>query len=91
MVQVEAETPDMFLGLLREPRAPGSPLGPTHKAILAEQFGRAIFGPKGNWWKTDNKLKGLTSEFAAEIDGTTLAQVITQNTGASVSGNAFAA
>lgn len=88
---MEAETPDMFLGLLREPRAPGSPLGPTHKAILIEQFGRAIFGPNGNWWKTDSMLQGLTADFAAEIDATTLAQVITENTGASVSGNAFAA
>lgn len=79
----------MWLGLLREPRAPGSPLGPTHKAILTEQFGRTIFGPEGNWWKTDARLQNKVKFFTEEIEGVTLEQVISENTGAAVSGNAF--
>ena len=89
MVQVEAETPDMFLGLLREPRAPGSPLGPTHKAIMIEQFGRSIFGPWGKWWKTNRPMAHKTRFFTEEIESTTLEKVISDNTGAAVSGDAF--
>lgn len=81
----------MWLGLLREPRPAGQPLGPTHKAILVEQFGRSIFGPQGLWWKNDVQLKQLTTPFASEIESTTLEQVISTNTGASVSGDAFTA
>jgi hypothetical protein len=78
-LQVESETPDMWLGLLREPRPPGSPLG------------RTFFGPQGLWWKKDATMKSLTAPFAAEIEATTLAGIITAHTGATVSGNAFAA
>lgn len=81
----------MWLGLLREPRAAGQPLGPTHKAILTEQFGRTFFGPQGLWWKTDTRLKRFTKDFTAEIESVTLGKVITDNTGVTVSGDAFKA
>jgi len=50
-LQIEAETPDMWLGLLREPKLPGSPIGPTLRAVLVEQFHRSFFGPGGFYWE----------------------------------------
>lgn len=88
-LQVETETPDMWMGLLREPRTAGSPLGPTHKAILVEQFGRSIFGPQGFWWQTSYTMKKYTKFFTEEIESATLEKVISDNTGVTVSGNAF--
>eukprot|EP00892_Ulva_mutabilis_P005677 jgi/Ulvmu1/3481/UM160_0003.1 len=82
----EMETPDAWLGLLREPKVPGSPLGPTLRAIIVEQFHRSFFGPGGFYWK--NRLSSVGS-FVAEIESATYADMITANTNAVVSGNVF--
>lgn len=55
-VQTENETPDAWLGLVREPKQGRNPLGPTLKAIMVEHFGRVFFGPEGNFWR-DTELK----------------------------------
>ena len=85
-MQTEAETPDLWLGLLREPKAPGSPLGPTLRAVLVEQFHRSFFGPGGFFWRRN--LASIGS-FEAEISATQYSTIISANTGASVSGNVF--
>ena len=58
-VQIESETPDAWLGLLREPKQGNDPLGPTLKAIMIEHFGRVFFGPEGNFWRDDTDLMQL--------------------------------
>ena len=87
-MQVEAETPDPWVGLLREPKAAGSPLPPTLRAILIEQFHRSFFGRGGFYWKTFMRKVG---RFANEIENSTYGRIISANTGASVSGNVFKA
>ena len=87
-VQVAAETPDAWVGLLREPKAKSAPLPPTLRAILVEQFHRSFFGPGGHYWKTFMRKVG---RFANEIENSTYARIISANTGASVSGNVFKA
>eukprot|EP00892_Ulva_mutabilis_P008155 jgi/Ulvmu1/5711/UM024_0060.1 len=82
----EMQTPDAWLGLLREPKKPGSPIGPTLRAIILEQFHRTFFGPGGFYWK--NRLSRVGS-FVAEIESATYADIITNNTNAAVSGNVF--
>ena len=88
VVQTEQQTPDAWIGLLREPREPGQPLGPTHKAMMVEQFGRIFFGKSGLWWEKD--LKRIVSKFGKqEVKKATMAQVIRDNTDADVHGNVF--
>eukprot|EP00892_Ulva_mutabilis_P000477 jgi/Ulvmu1/1042/UM104_0028.1 len=83
---IEAETPDLWLGLLREPTLPGSPIGPTLRAVLVEQFHRSFFGPGGFFWRDNLSLIG---SFEAEIDASQYSTIISANTAASVSGNVF--
>ena len=85
-MQVEAETPDLWLGLLRGPTVGGSPIGPTLRAVLVEQFHRSFFGPGGFYW--GNNLSAIGS-FAPEISASQYSDIISANTGASVSGNVF--
>lgn len=86
--RTEQETPDAWLGLLREPRGKGQPLGPTHKAMLIEQFGRIFFGRQGLWWQ--KHLNRHTRFFGdQEMNTVTMAQIIRDNTGADVHGDAF--
>ena len=85
-MQVEAETPDLWLGLLREPKLPGSPLGPTLRAVLVEQFHRSFFGPGGFYWQDDLAAVG---GFATEISSSQYSDIIRANTGAAVFGNVF--
>ena len=87
-LQVAAETPDAWVGLLREPKAMNEPLPPTLRAILVEQFHRSFFGRGGNHWRTFVRKVG---RFANEIENSTYAAIISANTGASVSGNVFKA
>lgn len=88
VVQTEAQTPDAWIGLLREPRAPGQPLGPTHKAMMIEQFGRIFFGRRGQWWQRD--LLRFVGIFGyKEVRQTSMAQIIRDNTDADVHGNVF--
>ena len=85
-MQTEAETPDAWLGLLREPKAPGAPLPPTLRAIMIEQFYRSFFGRRGNFWRDFIRKVG---GFVEEIELTTYADIISLDTGASVTGNVF--
>eukprot|EP00892_Ulva_mutabilis_P011613 jgi/Ulvmu1/8824/UM049_0004.1 len=85
---IEAETPDLWLGLLREPKLPGSPIGPTLRAVLVEQFHRSFFGPGGFYWR-DNL--GAIGSFKPEISSTLYSDIISANTGATVTGNVFMA
>ena len=87
-MQVERETPDAWLGLLREPKEKGAVLPPTLRAILVEQFHRTFFARPHNYWRT---FMGKVRGFAKEIESTTYADIINANTGAKVSGNVFKA
>ena len=86
LFQTEAETPDAWIGLVREPRIPGNVFGPTQRAILVEQFHRSFFGPGGLFWRDDISAVG---SFLAEIEASTYATILAANTGAPVSGNVF--
>ena len=86
VVQVEAETPDAWLGLLREPKTAGQPLPPTLRAIVVEQFHRSFFGPGGLYWRDDTDALG---NFLEEVEESTYARIIAANTDADVSGNVF--
>eukprot|EP00892_Ulva_mutabilis_P006210 jgi/Ulvmu1/3961/UM180_0001.1 len=83
---VEAETPDLWLGLLREPKLPGSPIGPTLRAVMVEQFHRSFFGPGGFFWRENLPAIG---GFEAEISGSQYSDIIRANTDAAVFGNVF--
>jgi hypothetical protein len=87
-LQVYCETPDAFVGLLREnPNPRATPLGPTHRAMFAEQFHRIFFGPGGDWW--ENRLATVAG-FEDEIRSTTIGKVIRSNTQATfIPKNAF--
>ena len=85
-IQIEAETPDLWLGLLREPTVGGSPIGPTLRTVLVEQFHRSFFGPGGFYWRDNLAAVG---GFEAEISATQYSDIISANTGATVSGNVF--
>eukprot|EP00892_Ulva_mutabilis_P006084 jgi/Ulvmu1/3848/UM018_0064.1 len=87
---VESETPDAWLGLLREPKAPGEVLPPTLRAIIVEQFHRSFFGRGGFYWKSPKHLRRIRS-YENEIADSTYAKIISANTKASVSGNVFKA
>lgn len=84
--KVQRETPDMWLGLLREPRG-GRPLGPTHRAMMIDQFGRVLFGRRGNWWQY--KMHRDTQHFRQEIKRTSMAKIISDNFDVKLKGNAF--
>lgn len=86
----ERETPDAWLGLNREPKQGNDVLGPTLKAILVEHFARVLFGPDGNYWRKNELEKQVRrGDFRREVRRTTLAKVISMNTGANLSGNSF--
>eukprot|EP00892_Ulva_mutabilis_P005800 jgi/Ulvmu1/3592/UM017_0004.1 len=85
---IEAETPDAWLGLLREPKAAGTVLPPTLRAVLVEQFHRSFFGPRGFYWRTIPRRVG---RFLSEVESSTFARIITANSNARVSGNVFKA
>ena len=78
----------MWLGLLREPKLPGSPIGPTLRAVLVEQFHRSFFGPGGFYWARNTDAVG---NFENEIRSTQYSKIISDNTGATVTGNVFMA
>lgn len=85
-VQVQAETPDAWLGLLREPKTTGQPLPPTLRAIMVEQFHRSFFGIGGRYWKSNmRRVHG----FVREIERSTYARIISANTDITVFGNVF--
>ena len=83
---MERETPDAWLGLLREPKEKGAVLPPTLRAIMLEQFNRTFFARPHNYWRT---FMGKVRGFAKEIESTTYTDIINANTGAEVSGNVF--
>lgn len=90
----EAETPDAWLGLLREPRKSSrNVFGPTLEALIIEHFARVLFGPHGNYFLARNplgrELRSKTQAFRAEIFQTTMASVLSANSGANLRGNAF--
>ena len=84
-VQIEAETPDAWLGLLREPKT-GGPLPPTLRTIVVEQFHRSFFGPGGLYWR---QYQGDIGKYLPEVEASTFATIISANTGAAVGGNVF--
>lgn len=90
-MQVEAETPDAWVGLLREPKASGEPLPATLRAILVDQFHRSFFGTGGFYWRRDRGILSRISLYIPEVQRSTYAAIIAANTGASVSGNVFKA
>ena len=85
-VQIERETPDAWVGLMREPKQGDSPLPPTLRAIITEQFHRSFFGPGGfHWSQFPRKVAG----FRREIELSSYAKIIKANTNVKVSGNVF--
>lgn len=82
----QATTPDAWLGLLREPKTLGSPLGPTLRAMMVDQFARTVFGPQGFFWANDISALG---PFLAEVQSSTYAQIIAANTDFPATGNVF--
>eukprot|EP00892_Ulva_mutabilis_P005607 jgi/Ulvmu1/3418/UM016_0037.1 len=82
---VEAQTPDAWLGLLREPHT-GGPLPPTLRAIIVEQFHRSFFGPGGLFW---GRYQSDLGKYLSEVTASSYAKIISDNTGASLSGNVF--
>lgn len=89
-VQTERETPDAWIGLLREPRSGRQPLGPTHKRMMIEQFGRIFFGKRGLWWENNQGMYKRVKVFEAEVKGNNvMAKVIRDNFGLNVRGNVF--
>ena len=92
LLQISMSTDDAFIGLLREGPLTGSDgFGPTITAILADQFHRVFFGAGGQYWEDDPTHVAAVSGYATEIMESTLAQVIFDNSGASVAGNGFTA
>ena len=85
-VQTEEQTPDAWIGMVREPRGSDEILGPTQRAIIVEQFHRSFFGPGGFYWRDNLRAVG---GFAEEIAATRYSDIISANTGAVVSGNVF--
>eukprot|EP00892_Ulva_mutabilis_P006211 jgi/Ulvmu1/3962/UM180_0002.1 len=55
----EAQTPDLWLGLLREPKSAGAALPPTLRAVIVEQFHRSFFGPGGFYWRDNRSIQCL--------------------------------
>eukprot|EP00892_Ulva_mutabilis_P005792 jgi/Ulvmu1/3585/UM169_0003.1 len=82
----EAETPDAWIGLVREPRIPGGIFGPTQRAIIVEQFHRSFFGPGGLFWRDTASALG---SFLPEVEQSTYATILAANTGVPLSGNVF--
>lgn len=90
MLQIAAETDDPFLGLLRENPAVGQQaFGETLKVIITDQFHRVLFGAGGSWWEDDFLVE--VEGWETEIRNTTLASVISANTGVQIAGNGFSA
>ena len=87
-VQTELETPDAWIGLVREPRIAGNVFGPTQRAIIVEQFHRSFFGPGGLFWRRNTAALG---PFLREVEQSTYATIINANTNANVAGNVFLA
>ncbi|HJO05143.1 MAG TPA: peroxidase family protein [Acidobacteriota bacterium] len=65
---------DLWVGIMAERHAPGAMVGPTARAILAEQFQRLRDGDRFFYKRA---FKGTE---LADIEGTTLADVIRRNT-----------
>ena len=84
-VQVESETPDAWVGLMREPKA-GGVLPPTLRAIILEQFHRLFFGTGGLYWRDSI---GKLGPFVSEVEGSTYGEIISANIGMPVRGNVF--
>ena len=76
---------DPWIGLFAEDHLPGSSLGPTVTAIFADQFARLRDGDRFFYLNDAS----LTPQDLMFLDGLTLDQIISLNTGASLSGNVF--
>ena len=87
---ISCTTDDAFLGLLRENQFTGfRVLGPTMERILIDQFHRSFFGDGGLYWEDDDASLEAVAGFEAEIRASSLASVISANTGASIDGDGF--
>lgn len=67
---------DPWVGLLSEDPVPGAAVGPTLRRILADQFRRTRDGDRF-WYRRDPAL----AHRVAELEGTTLRDLIARNTG----------
>lgn len=75
---------DAWIGLMAEDHAPGAAIGETLIAIFADQFGRLRDGDRFFYQNDSDLLPWLS-----QIEGLTLADIISLNTGATLSGNVF--
>lgn len=85
-LQVDHDSDNAFLGLMREKRSKRSMLGRTAETIISEQIYRVLFGKGGYHWKEDSKQ---LKPFMIEIYRTSLSSVINTNSDAHVPSNAF--
>jgi hypothetical protein len=67
---------DPWVGMLAEAHLPGSSLGPTHLAVLRDQFTRLRDGDRF-WYRNG----GFDAQQLAEIESTHLADILMRNTG----------
>jgi len=67
---------DPWVGAISEDHAPGAAVGPLLRAVIADQFARVRDGDRF-WFQNDD---AITPVERAEIEGTTLADVIRRNT-----------
>ncbi len=65
---------ELFVGLMAENHLPGSSLGPTEQAILAEQFAALRDGDRYFYMNADSPA------LVNQLNNTTLAQIIERNT-----------
>ena len=66
---------DPWVGMLAEDHVPGSSLGPTHIAVLRDQFVRLRDGDRF-WYRNG----GFDAKQIAEIEGTRLSDILMRNT-----------
>jgi hypothetical protein len=77
------------VALLHENKDPKrAVMGNLMRVIIKEQFYRVLLGPSGYWWRAEMRDRDM-SAFQSEIVDTTLAKVISANTGVQLSGSAF--
>ena len=69
---------DLWTGGLAEDHAPGSMLGETFRAIVAEQFRRLRDGDR--YWHEPDPFFRANPALLAEVRATTLADVVRRNT-----------
>eukprot|EP00892_Ulva_mutabilis_P005801 jgi/Ulvmu1/3593/UM017_0005.1 len=86
---IEAETPDAWLGLLREPKAAGDCPAPNPSRRACGSSSTAASSAPGA--STGGQSPRRVGRFLSEVESSTFARIITANSNARVSGNVFKA